>query len=67
MPLYDFGCEECGYIEEILVPSSGSSEIVLTCPECEKEAMKRQVSLSSFKLEGEGWYKDGYGLHPKKN
>ena len=60
MPLYDFGCEECGYTEEILTKSSGNAETMLTCPECEKETMKRQVGLSSFQLKGGGWYKDGY-------
>ena len=60
MPLYDFGCEECGYVEEILTKSAGSSEIILTCPECEEETMKSQIGLSSFKLEGGGWYSDGY-------
>ena len=40
MPLYDFECEECDYIEEILTRSAGNAEIVLTCPECEKETMK---------------------------
>ena len=65
MPLYDFGCEECGYVEEILTRSAGNAEIVLTCPECEKEAMKRQVGLSSFQLKGGGWYKDGYTKKPK--
>ena len=65
MPLYDFRCEECDYIEEILTSSAGSSGIVLTCPECEKETMKRQVGLSSFQLKGGGWYKDGYTKKPK--
>ena len=60
MPLYDFGCEECGYVEEILTSSAGNAEIVLTCPECEKETMKRKIGLSSFQLKGGGWYKDGY-------
>ena len=60
MPLYDFRCEECNYTEEILTSSAGSSETVLTCPECEKETMKRQVGLSSFRLKGGGWAKDNY-------
>ena len=65
MPLYDFGCEECGYVEEILTSSAGNAEIVLTCPECEKETMKRKVGLSSFQLKGGGWYKDGYTKKPE--
>ena len=66
MPLYDFRCEECDYIEEVLTSSAGSSEIILTCPECEKETMKRQVGLSSFQLKGGGWYKDGYSKKAEK-
>ena len=66
MPLYDFECEDCGYIEEILTKSAGSSEIVLTCPDCEKETMKRKVGLSSFQLKGGCWYKDGYTKKPEK-
>ena len=67
MPLYDFECEECGCIEEILTSSAGNAKIVLTCPECEKETMKRKVGLSSFQLKGGGWYKDGYTKNPKNN
>ena len=66
MPLYDFECEDCGYIEEILTSSAGNAEIVLTCPDCEKETMKKQVGLSSFQLKGGGWYKDGYTKKPEK-
>ena len=55
MPLYDFGCEECGHSEELLLSSSGSSEITLTCPKCGNETMRRQVGLSSFQLKGGGW------------
>jgi putative FmdB family regulatory protein len=65
MPLYDFRCEECEHTEEILTKFAGSSEIALTCPECEKETMKRQVGLSSFQLKGGGWYKDGYTKKPE--
>ena len=67
MPLYDFECEDCGYIEEILTSSAGATEIVLTCPNCEKEIMKRKIGLSSFQLKGGGWYKDGYTKKPPEN
>ena len=66
MPLYDFGCEECGPSEELLLSSSGSSEITLTCPKCGNETMRRQDGLSSFQLKGGGWYKDGYTKNNKK-
>ena len=65
MPLYDFKCETCERVEEMLLSSAGSSDIKLTCPDCETETMKRLIGLSSFKLEGGGWYKDGYEKKPK--
>ena len=48
MPLYDFGCEECGHSEELLLSSSGSSEIVLTCPKCGKTETETLEGLASF-------------------
>ena len=67
MPLYDFECEDCGYIEEILTSSAGATEIVLTCPNCEKEIMKRKIGLSSFQLKGGGWYETDFKTGSKKN
>ena len=60
MPLYDFKCETCERVEEMLLSSAGSSDIKLTCPDCETETMKRLIGLSNFQLKGGGWYKDGY-------
>ena len=55
MPLYDFGCEECGHIEEILTKSTGSSEIVLTCPKCEKELLwGGEDDYECYGVEGDG-------------
>ena len=60
MPLYDFKCENCERVEEMLLSSAGSFDTKLTCPECETETMKRLIGLSNFKLAGGGWAKDGY-------
>jgi len=50
MPLYDFECEDCGYIEEILTRSAGNAEIVLTCPECEKETYSHFQNIKKMFL-----------------
>ena len=57
MPLYEFGCEGCGHIEEVLTNSAGDIEIDLTCPECEKEIMERKLSFANPVLQLDG--KDG--------
>lgn len=63
MPLYDFICVNCGLTEELLVKNS---EEKVECPEC-KETLERKLGLSSFRLKGDGWYKDGYSKKEKKN
>ncbi|QDP65627.1 MAG: hypothetical protein GOVbin1454_21 [Prokaryotic dsDNA virus sp.] len=69
MPLYEYECERCGHIQEVL---QGYKEPAPRCEVCdqnlngkEREAteassMKRKVSRSSFILVGGGWAKDGY-------
>jgi len=54
MPIFDFTCEACGCSKELL--RKISDPIVMECPECHKEAFKKQVSAPSFHLNGSGWY-----------
>ena len=62
MPLYDFKCEECDHVEEVLLRNvDAKDEYPKECPKCgEKECMKRQIGTSAFSLLGSGWYRDGY-------
>ncbi len=58
MPIYEYLCTSCGYeFEEVQKFSDPSLE---ECPDCEKNSAERQVSVSSFRLKGGGWYEDGY-------
>jgi putative FmdB family regulatory protein len=58
MPLYEYECETCGKQEELL---QKYDEPPPTCDACKHE-MKKQISVTSFSLEGPGWAKDNYGL-----
>jgi putative FmdB family regulatory protein len=67
VPFYEYKCETCGHECEKLMKMSSPDP---ACPECKKNAedaeaelpkMTKKVSVSGFKLEGGGWYKDGYG------
>jgi len=72
MPIYEYKCQKCDHLFEILqrndkiapickyIPPSGSIEQI-----CGGEC-KRLISKSSFSLKGGGWYKDGY-TKPSKN
>ena len=62
MPIYEFRCERCGAVREVL------QKFDAPAPACTEHACreagavtKRQVSTTNFELRGGGWAKDGYG------
>jgi putative FmdB family regulatory protein len=63
MPIYEYQCEKCGEVFEVLELSEKDR------PEkCEKcgGALRKLVSGSSFILKGTGWYKTDYQDKPQK-
>jgi len=54
MPIYEYKCSNCNYELEILHKSYKDS--INICPKCELKSLKKIISLSSFKLKGNGWY-----------
>jgi putative FmdB family regulatory protein len=65
MPIYEYQCEACGHILETL---QKISEAPLTkCPECGKDALKKLISASAFRLKGGGWYETDFKTGNKKN
>jgi putative FmdB family regulatory protein len=42
MPLYDYKCQECGYVFEEL--QTMSDDPITICPQCKKEAVKKLFS-----------------------
>ena len=59
MPIYEYGCQQCGHDFEEM--QKFSDPPVERCPECGSLEAQRKVSVSAFHLKGGGWYKDGYG------
>ena len=57
MPIYEFTCEGCGHLAEVMQKLSDPAP---ACPECGRERMARTVSRTSFQLKGGGWYADLY-------
>lgn len=59
MPIYEYKCSKCGKQKEVF------QKVDDPCPICCNEGMKKQLSRTSFKLNGGGWYRDGYSSTKK--
>ncbi len=44
MPIFDFRCQECGGVSEILVRNNTNQDV--RCPTCGSESMERLVTAS---------------------
>ena len=63
MPIYEFVCESCGRVAEVMQKVSDPAP---PCPECGQGRMARLVSRTSFQLKGGGWYSDLYASKKEK-
>lgn len=59
MPIYEFRCKACGYIEEHRMSMSESYIDKIECWNCGCDSTKIP-SVSSFELKGGGWFGSGY-------
>ncbi|MCL4475828.1 MAG: zinc ribbon domain-containing protein [Nitrospirae bacterium] len=57
MPVYEYQCQMCGKLHEIMQRYTDAP--LTKCPECGGE-MKKLISNTSFVLKGAGWYKTDY-------
>ena len=57
MPIYEYECEACGRLHEILQKISDTA--LTDCPECAGKLHKR-ISQCTFHLKGGGWYVTDY-------
>ena len=57
MPLYEYQCEKCQKIHEVIQKFSDAPLSI--CPECQGPVQKL-MSMSSFALQGSGWYTTDY-------
>lgn len=55
MPIYDYMCDTCGFIDEIL--QKPEERAVINCPECGVGQFEPQLSApDQFRLMGDGFY-----------
>jgi len=65
MPIYEYGCTECGFDLEKLQKLNDPP--LKDCPACNKPALKKKVSAAGFRLKGSGWYETDFKKGNKKN
>lgn len=58
MPIYEYQCQVCGELQEVL--QKISDPVLKKCPECGKLKLKKLVSAPSFRLSGTGWYETDF-------
>jgi putative FmdB family regulatory protein len=58
MPLYEYKCQSCGKIFEVI--QKFSDEPLKTHPEC-GGIVEKVISAPAFHLKGTGWYATDYG------
>jgi len=64
MPIYEYQCETCGQIEEVIQRFSDAP--LTTCPHCSGK-LHKLISHSSFHLKGSGWYVTDYANKSSAN
>ena len=57
MPIYEYKCEQCGNVEEVLQKISDAP--LSTCERCSGN-LHKLISHSTFHLKGSGWYVTDY-------
>ena len=65
MPIYEYQCAACGHQFETL--QKISDKPFSKCPDCGKDALKKLISASAFRLKGGGWYETDFKTGNKKN
>jgi|TARA_Y100000310_G_C20641278_1_gene794069 putative FmdB family regulatory protein len=56
VPIYEFRCLKCNFLIEV---TQKYNDPFPKCRKCGEE-LERTISLGTFRLKGDGWYKDGY-------
>lgn len=58
MPIYEYQCKACDSVTDFLQKMSDAP--MLTCPECNADALKKLISAPRFRLAGSGWYETDF-------
>jgi len=65
MPIYEYVCDSCEHEFETI--QKISEDPLQTCPECERDALRKKISAGAFRLKGSGWYETDFKSGDKRN
>jgi putative FmdB family regulatory protein len=63
MPIYEYQCDQCGKVEEVI--QKFSDKPLTRCRHCPGE-LHKLISHSAFHLKGTGWYVTDYAGKSQK-
>lgn len=63
MPIYEYQCEQCGKVEEVI--QKFSDKPLSKCRHCSGK-LNKLISQSAFHLKGTGWYVTDYAGKSQK-
>lgn len=64
MPIYEYQCEQCGKVDEVL--QKFSDKPLTKCAHCSGK-LHKLISQSAFHLKGSGWYVTDYAGKSQKD
>lgn len=65
MPIYEYQCENCGEVKEVI--QKFSDDPLTDCTDCGEPQLKKLLSAPAFRLKGGGWYETDFKGGKKKN
>jgi len=64
MPIYEYQCTDCEHRLEAL--QKISDPLLIECPVCHHQSLKKLISAASFRLKGGGWYETDFKKDGRK-
>jgi len=60
VPIYQYRCQLCGYTCDVWLSNAADAHLSRKCHNCINGRCDKIMSVTNFKLSGDGWAKDGY-------
>lgn len=65
MPIYEYECKDCGHQLSRLQKLADAP--LTLCPACDAQALVKLLSVTGFRLRGNGWHETDFKVGTRKN